>query len=166
MLDGIEFKRVERIGETEVKEDYISILKEIFYKGKEEDYERESKVLFSEDTATILYVVYQNRVPVGITGVYWGDEEGICWLNWYGVLEKYRGKGYGSFIFNATIELAKGYFKGIRLWTDDTCGIAVKYVYDGYFPVKEEFEGAIIYSKSFIKGYELQPYRRTPYGKE
>lgn len=69
----------------------------------------------------VYYIVYDNDNPVGISGIYsYHEYPNDAWLGWFGVIEKYRKKGYGSAILDETIELAKkkGY-KIFRLYTDE-----------------------------------------------
>ena len=105
-------------------------------------------------------IVYVNDEPVGITGIYaYHEYPDDAWLGWFGVLEKYRGKGYGTQILNKTIDRAQqeGY-KNFRLYTDEDAKDAhrlyekaglIKEIYDreddrsGYFDVE-----IYIYSKS------------------
>ena len=44
----------------------------------------------------------------GVTGIYsYNEYPDDAWLGWYGILPKYRSKGYGSIVFDKTVELAK-----------------------------------------------------------
>lgn len=66
------------------------------------------------------YLVFDGDTPVGVSGLYsYHEYPDDSWLGWYGVLEKYRGKGYGSKIFDHFEKTSKekGY-KSIRLYTD------------------------------------------------
>ncbi len=55
---------------------------------------------------------------VGITGHYTEGQFGVIWLGWFGILEKYRGKGYGKELLEKCIAKFKrmGY-KELRLYT-------------------------------------------------
>ena len=54
------------------------------------------------------YIVYDKNVPIGITGLYVLDEfPDTIWLGWYGVLEEYRGMGFGKQILLDSIDFAK-----------------------------------------------------------
>ena len=64
------------------------------------------------------YLVIEEDSIIGITGIYSTDSENV-WLGWFGVLEKYRRRGYGSKIINKFEEIAKEQgFKYVRLYTD------------------------------------------------
>jgi len=66
------------------------------------------------------WLVYFGEILVGVVGLYsyiqYPDD---AWMGWYGLLPQYRGKGYGSEIFDFFEETAKtkGH-KNIRLYTD------------------------------------------------
>lgn len=68
------------------------------------------------------YIVYSGDIPVGVTGLYsYHEYPDDAWLGWFGILQEYRKNGYGSYVFDKTVELAisKGY-KNFRLYTDDS----------------------------------------------
>lgn len=139
---------------------YVDILKEIFSKDVS-DAELDS--LLGPKTTNKLYIVCYQNEPIGITGLYWGDEEGICWVNWYGILEKYRSKDFGTKILLQTFEFAKEKFSGIRLYTDDDCYIAINYVYPKYFDFSERIDDITVFSKSFTHE-KLKKYNKKAYG--
>lgn len=71
------------------------------------------------------WLVYDQDKPIGIVGFYsYHEYPQTAWLGWFGVLEKERGKGYGSAIFDFFIEYAKkrGYTEA-RLYTDKLSNI-------------------------------------------
>lgn len=46
------------------------------------------------------YIVYDDKIPIGVVGLYSYNEYPFdAWLSWFGVLQEYRQKGYGSKIF-------------------------------------------------------------------
>ena len=102
------------------------------------------------------YLVFENNEIIGITGIYedeFTQEENVAWVGWYGVITKYRGKGYGKQILLKTMELAKceGY-KYIRLYTEST-NIPACVLYDKVMDFKETYSkenisNVLIYSKS------------------
>lgn len=77
----------------------------------------------------------------GVTGIYaYHEYPKDAWLGWYGILPKFRNEGYGSLVFDKTVELAKtkGY-ESLRLYSDETFAYAhrlyakkgmIKEVYD------------------------------------
>lgn len=67
------------------------------------------------------FIVYNNDIPLGVTGIYsYHEYPTDAWLGWFGILKDYRNKGYGGITLDKTIELAKvkGY-KNFRLYTDE-----------------------------------------------
>ena len=53
------------------------------------------------------YLVYDDDIVIGITGLYCFEDINITnsiWLGWFGVLEEHRLKGYGMKILLDTIE--------------------------------------------------------------
>ena len=73
------------------------------------------------------YLVYDDDTVIGITGLYSNEdlnETNSIWLNWFGVLEEYRNKGYGKQILIDTINMAKKLtykfpIKYFRLYTSE-----------------------------------------------
>ena len=67
------------------------------------------------------WLVYNNDSLIGISGLYEYPELGepkTVWLGWYGILDQFRGNGYGKEILLKTIKIAKekGY-ETLRLYT-------------------------------------------------
>lgn len=143
---------------------YVEVLKKLFFNHKPEKLNHELESLISKNFNNELYLVFYEGVPIGITGLYWGNEEDICWYNWFGVLKEYRNHGFGKEIFSFKIHLAKQSFKGIRLYTDDSCDIAIHYLYEKFFDFKERIGDTIIYSKSFSKDFHMNCYGKIPWG--
>ncbi len=53
------------------------------------------------------YIVYNNEIPIGVIGLYsYNEYPSDVWLSWFGVLQEYRQKGYGSKIFDFFEELS------------------------------------------------------------
>ena len=107
-------------------------------------------------------IVYVNNEPIGVTGIYsYNEYPNDAWLGWFGILNKYRKKGYGKDTLEKTIDLAKekGY-KSFRIYTDEYANEAhklyeklgfMKEVYDRDDDKDEYFIADIyIYSKSLI----------------
>lgn len=80
------------------------------------------------------WLVYQGNQVVGMSGIYAYPELGepeTAWLGWFGVLDEYRGRGYGREILEKTPAIAKsrGYTK-FRLYSsrrEDLCPNAVPF---------------------------------------
>lgn len=105
------------------------------------------------------YIVYNGEVPIGVVGLYsYNEYPSDAWLSWYGVIDKYRNKGFGSRIFDFFEELAlqKGY-SSIRVYTSSEFDIAIG-LYEKKRMIKEYYSNelesdeinkeTIIYSKS------------------
>lgn len=74
--------------------------------------------IFYEDDNVKYYIAYVNDKAIGITGIYRYQEK-EAWLAWFGILPKWRNKGYGKELLEETMKIAKekGY-KTLRLYTD------------------------------------------------
>lgn len=105
------------------------------------------------------YIVYNEEIPIGVVDLYsYNEYPSDAWLSWYGVIDKYRNKGFGSKIFNFFEELAlqKGYLS-IRVYTSSEFDIAIG-LYEKKGMIKEYYRNelecdeinneTIIYSKS------------------
>lgn len=101
------------------------------------------------------YIVYHENTPIGVTGIYsYHEYPENAWLGWFGILEKYRNRGYGGIVLDKTITLAKEKnYKNFRLYTDEYAKDAhrlyssrglIKEVYDNEDD-KDEFFDAEIY---------------------
>lgn len=107
----------------------------------------------------INYIVYDKDIPIGVVGLYsYHEYPNDAWLSWFGVLEEYRNRGYGSemFDFFENISKGKGYLS-IRVYTDSEFDSAIKlYVkkgmvqesYSNKLESKEINDETIIFSKS------------------
>ncbi len=165
-VEELEYILVRKKGVNNEKliDSYVEVLRILFFYNKPEKLNDELDSLISKNQNNELYLVFYQGVPIGITGLYWGDEEGVCWYNWFGVLKEYRKHGFGKKIFTFTINLAKQSFKGIRLYTDDSCDIAINYLYENFFDINERAGEAIIYSKSLSKEFHMNQYGKKPLG--
>lgn len=105
------------------------------------------------------YIVYDNEIPVGIVGLYsYNEYPNDAWLSWFGVLEEYRNKGYGSAMFDFFEKIAKEKeYLAIRVYTDNEFNSAIK-LYAQKGMIKETYNNeleseeinneTIIFSKS------------------
>lgn len=113
------------------------------------------------------YIVYNEEIPIGVVGLYsYNEYPSDAWLSWYGVIDKYRNKGFGSKIFDFFEELAfkKGY-SAIRVYTSSEFDIAIS-VYEKKGMIKEYYSNelesdeinneTIIYSKSLTEEKTLK----------
>lgn len=96
---------------------------------------------YSYDYRALYYLAMLDDKAIGITGLYCYDNHKEAWLGWFGVLEQYRGKGYGKILLEQSINLAreKG-FKTLRLYTstEDENKIARK-LYDKLGFISEDY---------------------------
>jgi GNAT superfamily N-acetyltransferase len=54
------------------------------------------------------FLIFENDIPIGVVGLYEISKyKDTIWLSWFGVVEDYRYKGYGSQIFEDIINEAK-----------------------------------------------------------
>lgn len=105
------------------------------------------------------YIVFNNNESIGVVGLYsYNEYPEDAWLSWFGVLEQFRNKGYGSAIFDffEKISKEKGY-NTIRVYTDDEFDSAINlYIKKGM--IREDYSNelesdeinkeTIIFSKS------------------
>lgn len=89
------------------------------------------------------YIVQdKNGVPLGITGHYPElDGNSTIWLGWYGILESFRGKGYGKQILLDTIEMCKKLdFPFFRAYTTETYDASAQPLYKKVMQLCERYE--------------------------
>lgn len=98
------------------------------------------------------WLVYDNNKLVGMSGIYDYPELGepdTAWLGWFGVLEEYRGSGYGKAILLETLNRAKDMvYKILRLYSskrEDLCPNAIPF----YTKLSKQFNG-------FVEDYTLE----------
>ena len=129
------------------------------------EYNAKNNYLLSlkKDSKCHYYLIYDNDLCVGITGIYAYDKDNInAWLGFFGIKEEFRNKGYGSQSLLLTEEYAKNMgYKIMRLFTDRFDNdLAINfykkhgYVFEKYDTdeeiLKEEFD-VVIGSKSISK---------------
>ena len=109
------------------------------------------------------YLVYYKLKPIGIIGLYEleKDDESI-WLSYFGLLKKYRKKGYGKKMFDDIIELAKTYNKKyLRLytyevWNSDAQNFYKKHMqFEEYYTNKNDNQIDILKGKPKVFSYSL-----------
>ena len=111
----------------------------------------------------ISFLVYENNNPIGVVGLYDMHEyKDTIWLSWFGVLEEYRFKGYGTQIFNDIIQIAKEYNKKFlrlftyEVWNHDAQKFYNKHMQLGeYYTNKDDDQFDIKEGKCKIFGYSL-----------
>ena len=89
----------------------------------------------------ISFLVFENDFPIGVVGLYDIPEySDTIWLSWFGVLENYRFKGYGSQIFKDIIEKAKQYNKDfLRLFTYEVWNHDAQQFYKKHMQIEEYY---------------------------
>lgn len=111
----------------------------------------------------ISFLVYENNNPIGVVGLYDMPEyKDTIWLSWFGVLEEYRFKGYGTQIFNDIIQIAKEYNKKFlrlftyEVWNHEAQDFYKKHMQIGeYYTNKDDDQFDIKEGKCKIFGYSL-----------
>ena len=110
------------------------------------------------------YLVYDKENVIGTTGLYCFEDISITnsiWLGWFGVLEKFRRKGYGKRILLDTINIAKEFskkypIKFFRLYTSERDNPIAQILYNEIMDIKEYYNNkedfnydntCIVYSK-------------------
>ena len=94
------------------------------------------------------YIVYDDDVPIGLTGLYFVNDVNVnnsVWLSWFGILKSCRGKGLGKKILMDTIEFAKKAakkypIKYLRLYTSETMNFSAQPLYKKVMDMKEYYE--------------------------
>lgn len=110
----------------------------------------------------IFWLVYLDQTPIGIIGLYaYHKYSKDAWMGWYGILPEYRGKGYGSAIFDFFEQAARGKgYQNIRLYTDSVDNLEATKLYIKKGMISEEYAHPqdivhsvgklLIFSKSLI----------------
>lgn len=115
------------------------------------------------DDLPINYIVFEGENPVGVVGLYLIPEyEDTIWLSYFGVLETYRYKGYGSQILEDIIEKAKKYGRDFlrlytyEVWNHEAQEFYKKKMHIGeYYKNERENQFFINVGKPKIFGYSL-----------
>lgn len=109
------------------------------------------------------FLVFENDIPIGVVGLYDIPEySDTIWLSWFGLVEDYRFKGYGSQIFKDIIKKAKEYNKEfLRLFTYEVWNYEAQEFYkkhmqmEEYYTNKDDDQYDIKEGKCKIYGYSL-----------
>jgi GNAT superfamily N-acetyltransferase len=125
---------------------------------------------FHDNITSMYWLPCLSGDPVGIVGFYqYDDNPSEIWVGWYGVLEKYRGKGFGGEILDfAEKKATEMGIKILRLHTDSkTNATAVKlYEKRGFVGLQYEASASgvivddLIYSKA-LGNYKIPPVKGT-----
>ena len=109
------------------------------------------------------FLIFENDIPIGVVGLYEISKyKDTIWLSWFGVVEDYRYKGYGSQIFEDIINEAKKYNKDfLRLFTYEVWNYEAQDFYkkhmqiEEYYTNKDDDQYDINQGKCKIYGYSL-----------
>lgn len=109
------------------------------------------------------FLIFENDIPIGVVGLYEISKyKDTIWLSWFGVVEDYRYKGYGSQIFEDIINEAKKYNKDfLRLFTYEVWNYEAQDFYkkhmqiEEYYTNKDDDQYDINQGKCKIYGYNL-----------
>lgn len=126
-------------------------------------YSKYLKEIKSDKELPVNYLVYEEDAKIGVVGLYEiAEYSDTIWLSWFGVLEEYRYKGYGTQIFNDIIEMAKKYNKNfLRLFTYEVWNKEAQNFYNKnmqigeYYTNKEDDQFDIKVGKCKIYGISL-----------
>lgn len=81
-------------------------------------YTKYLKEINSKDKLPVDFLVYSNNTAIGVIGLYQYEKDENIWLSYFGILKKYRNKGYGKQMFYDMIDIAKKFDKKyLRLYT-------------------------------------------------
>lgn len=146
---------------------FVPLNKENLFLGKEiqkkifpKEYMNDTleKSLFSSpEYLSQFWLVKKGKEFVGLSGIYFYPEyPEDAWLNWFGVIPKYRRRGLGRKIFFRTFAYARRLgFKSFRLYTDKYDNEATLAFYrslsmleERYCPQFDDFSDILIFSKS------------------
>ncbi|MBQ6782932.1 MAG: GNAT family N-acetyltransferase [Acholeplasmatales bacterium] len=153
--------RLELIDEKNI-EYAIKIQNKIFpeYNGKRNYYGS-----LGEYSQTKYFLIYDDNTCIGTTGLYYYKNDfDNAWLGFFGFLEEYRNKGYGTVALKLTEDYMHNIgFKFVRLFTDRLGNdIAINfykkngYIFENYDCKLEELKDlfdVVIGSKSLTGGY-------------
>lgn len=75
--------------------------------------------IYSKKDLPIDFLVFYKNNVIGVVGLYeQSNDRNSIWLSWFGLLEKYRNKGFGKQMFYDIVSIAKRYNKKyLRLYT-------------------------------------------------
>lgn len=146
---------------------FVPLNKENLFLGKEiqkkifpKEYMNDTleKSLFSSpEYLSQFWLVKKGKEFVGLSGIYFYPEyPEDAWLNWFGVIPKYRRCGLGRKIFCRTFAYARRLgFKSFRLYTDCQHNETALAFYrslamfeETYHPKIDDFSDILIFSKS------------------
>lgn len=115
------------------------------------------------DNLPINFLVYYKGEPIGVVGLYDIPKyKDTIWLSWFGVIEKYRHKGFGSQILKDAIIIAKKYDKKFlrlftyEVWNEESQEFYKKHMQiEEYYTNSEDDQYDIEVGKCKIFGYSL-----------
>ncbi len=131
------------------------------------DYENFINKAEKSSDENIAFIAYYNKAPIGITGLYVEDiDPKSIWLDWFGIKEEYRKKGFGKQILLDTIQYAKELHKFLYFRVETTYwnGRPAIALYDKIMPLKEKYtiedtkshiSNTLIYTYNFTEKKEL-----------
>lgn len=109
------------------------------------------------------FLVYYENKPIGVIGIYEMKEyPDTLWLSWFGLLENYRNRGFGTKMFEDMIQVAKQYHKKfLRLYTYEVWNKEAQPFYEKvmelgeYYTNSDDDQYDINVGKCKIFGYSL-----------
>jgi len=117
------------------------------------------------DTSTY-WLCIDNNEFIGITGLYsYFEYPKDVWLGWFGVLPKFRERGYGKRVLLWTMEKAKELgFENFRLYTDIVYDKEAVNLYRKIGMLEEPYLTEKLKGKTFIFSKNLYSYHTEKFG--
>lgn len=106
------------------------------------DYQDFYDKVIDDSSYDACFLVYLNDNLIGITGTYVEDfDSESIWLDWFGILPEYRGKGYGRLVLLDTIHYCQEFNRFLYFRLDTTYWenrLAIG-LYDKVMDLREEY---------------------------
>ena len=91
-------------------------------------------------TLPLDFLVYYKKSPVGVIGLYEIEGSDDIWLNWFGVIDKYRKHGFGTQMLLFALETAKNMGKKtFRLFTYSVWHAKAQGIYKRTMKIEEDY---------------------------
>lgn len=103
-------------------------------------YTKYLKEINSKDKLPVDFLVYSNNTAIGVIGLYQYEKDENIWLSYFGILKKYRNKGYGKQMFYDMIDIAKKFDKKyLRLYTYEVWNSVAQEFYNKHMQMEEYY---------------------------
>ena len=104
-------------------------------------YSKYLREIKSDEKLPINFLIYEKNTPIGVVGLKELKEDpDSIWLSWFGVIQEYRFKGYGSQILDDILGIAKKYNrKYLRLLTYEVWNSVAQKFYKKHMQLEEYY---------------------------